>query len=469
MLPSISKVLHSLVVFSLIGVGSVSTAAASSKPNVLFITIDDLRVEIGCYGQTHVKTPVMDRLAARGMRFDRAYVQAAFCNPSRNSFLTGLRPDTTRIFGNRTRLRDRLPDVVTLPQLFREQGYRTIRLGKIFHGGADMDDPKSWDVALYPKVTDVGRRGEGRNLTGGAVKWCRWLAAEGDDEDQPDGQIAREAVRFLRQGHEAPFFLAVGFNKPHDPFVAPKKYFDMYPLEELKLYRDPANRTPDSRFALGSVGWKREFDKFTDQERKEFLRSYYAGTTFVDTQIGKVLKALQESGAAESTIVVLISDHGYHLGERGWWNKNTLFELTARTPMIVYRPGMKAAGQSCSRLVEFVDIFPTLTELCGLPAPAVLEGRSFAPLLDDPRQHWKEAAFTQLVRGPVEGRSVRTERWRYIEWDRGQKGAELYDHETDPREYTNVASDPAHGQLIARLRALLRGMSKGAPNRSSSK
>jgi len=437
-------------------IGSIRpTAAADARPNVLLITIDDLRNEMSCYGSALVKTPHMDRLAERGMRFDRAYVQATFCNPSRTSFLTGLRPDTTGVRDNRTWFRQKLPHVVTLPQLFKENGYYTMRLGKIFHGSQQMEDPKAWHAAVYPQPTERGRTGEGRNLTGGVVKWCRWMAAEGDDEDQPDGQTAREAVRFLKQEHRQPFFLATGFHKPHDPFVAPKKYFELYPLESIRLSRDPTDRSEELPWAVPR-GWKAAFDKFTDRERRQFQRAYYAGTTFVDAQIGKVLDALEGTDLGDNTIIVLVSDHGYHLGQHGWWNKNTLFELTARSPMIVYTPRMKAPGKSCSRLVEFVDIYPTLAELCGLQPPTDLEGRSFAPLLDDPQQPWKEAAYTQLDRGAIEGRTVRTQRWRYTEWDAGRQGAELYDHENDPGEYHNLADDPQQAEVVQKLRNLLR-------------
>lgn len=431
-----------------------ATYGATARPNVLFITIDDLRNDMGCYGHPLVETPRMDRLAERGMRFDRAYCQVTFCNPSRTSLLTGLRPDTTGILDNRTFFRERLPGVVTLPQLFRENGYYTYRLGKIFHDGAKMEDPRAWDVAKYPKPTEVGRRGEGRNLTGGHIAWCTWRAAEGTDEDQPDGQIAQEAIEFLENRRDRPFFLALGFHKPHDPFVAPKRYFDLYPLDRLKLARDPSDRRPDPPLAIASA-WKAHFDRFTDRERREFMRAYYAGTTFVDAQIGKVLDSLDRLGLFDRTIVVLLSDHGYHLGERGWWNKSTLYELSCRAPLIVYAPGMKAAGRSCSRVVEFVDIYPTLTELCDLPAPPDLEGRSIRKLLDDPGLPWEKPAFTQLRRGKQEGRSVRTERWRYTEWDRGRAGRELYDHETDPGEYHNLADDLDHAETVSRMTELL--------------
>ena len=435
-------------------IGRGIACARDSAPNVLLITIDDLRCETGCYGKPWVQTPNIDSLAKRGMRFDRAYVQAAFCNPSRTSFLTGLRPDSTGVLDNRTFFRDKLPDVVTLPQLFKENGYYTMRVGKIFHGTKSMEDPKAWHKAIYPRGTERGRQGEGRNLTDGVINWCWWRAAEGDDEDQPDGQNATEAVRFLKGKHDRPFFLAVGMYKPHDPFVAPKKYFEPYPFDKLKLYRDPSDRSADLAHAVPN-GWKVVFDKFTDQKRLEFLRAYYAGTTFIDAQIGRVLTALEESGQADNTIIVCISDHGYHLGERGWWNKNTLFELTARTPMIVYVPGMKGMGVPCSRLVEFVDIFPTLTELCKITPPPGLQGRSFAPLLEDPQQPWKPAAYTQLVRGRIDGRAVCTDRYRYIEWDGGREGTELYDHASDPGEYHNLAADPTHADTVARHKALL--------------
>ncbi len=430
-------------------------------PNVLFIAVDDLRNDLGSYGHPLVKTPNIDRLAKRGMRFDRAYCQYPVCNPSRTSLLTGLRPDATGVLSNSTNFRAKLPDVVTLPQLFRQQAYYTASLGKIFHRGltmedlrAEMDDKKSWDEARYFQTTGQGQLGEGRNLTGGRLAWCHWLAAEGDDEDQPDGQIAREAIRLLEQQRERRFFLALGFHKPHDPFIAPKRYFDLYPLDELKLPRDPAGRTPDVPHAI-PAGPREEFARFTDRERREFMRAYYAGISFTDAQIGKVLDALDRLKLADNTIIVFFGDHGYHLGERGWWNKNTIFELSARAPLIVVTPKMTAKGKSSSRLVEFLDIYPTLAELCDLPAPANLQGRSFGPLLDDPRRPWKNAAFTQVQRGPVAGYSVRTERWRYSEWDEGKQGAELYDHRRDPGEYKNLAQDPKYTGTVTELRKLL--------------
>jgi len=426
-----------------------------SKPNVLFIVVDDLNNSLGCYGHSVVKSPNIDRLAARGVRFDRSYCQFTVCNPSRTSFLTGLRPDSTGILNNATPFRSKLPDAVTLPQLFRKNGYFTARVGKVFHSAKNMDDPQAWEVTSDPKGTPLGKQGQGRNLTGGRVRWCRWLAAEGNDEDQPDGQIAAEAIGLLEQHRDNPFFLAVGFHKPHDPFIAPKRYFDLYPLESLKPPQDPPDRSAELGQAIGS-GWKADFDRFTDRERREFMRAYYAGISFMDAQLGKIIAALDRLELWHNTTVVFFGDHGYHLGERGWWNKNTVFELSARAPLIMVAPEIKTAGRGCSGIVEFVDIYPTLADLCGLSAPANLEGTSFKPLLDDPELSWKKTAFTRVQRGRIAGRSVRTERWRYTEWDQGKQGAELYDHNTDPGEYYNLAGDPQHTETVAELRKLLR-------------
>jgi uncharacterized sulfatase len=429
---------------------------------------DDLRPAMGCYGDAQAKTPNLDRLAARGVRFDRAYVQYPVCNPSRTSFMTGLRPDTTKVLGNNVQFRTTLPDVVTLPQHFRKSGYFTASLGKVFHRGGtmeelkpEMDDPASWDLSRYYQATPLGNTGEGRNLTGGTLAWCRWLAAEGGDEDQPDGQIARDAVRLLEERSQkqlaGPFFLAVGFHKPHDPFVAPEKYFAMYPLESCTPPTDPPDQSPAPKQALGGGALADAFAKFTDAERREFIRAYRAGASFTDAQIGRVLDALDRLKLADRTVVIFIGDHGYHLGERGWWNKNTLFELSARVTLFIASPGTKSAGKSSPRVVEFVDLYPTLLDLCGLaPPPHALAGRSLRPLLDDPAAASDHPAVSLVRRGKITGRSIRTARWRYTEWDEGRAGAELYDHDADAGEHHNLAADPAHGATVAELKAQLR-------------
>jgi iduronate 2-sulfatase len=437
-------------------VGSLACHAAD-KPNVLFINVDDLRDHGGVFTKDLVKVPNLDRLAARSTKFDRAYVQYTVCNPSRSSYMTGLRCEQTRITGNVTLLRELNPDVVTLPQLFKEAGWHTEAYGKIYHmagkPGSEkrkqaMDLPKSWHHADFFEPTEVGLRMiEGRNMTGGKVHWCKWGMAEGGDEDQPDGQIAAAVIKAILQQGDQPWFIGCGFTKPHDPFITPKKYFDLYPLESLPVWKDADDVTPLSKLA----GAANHFSEFTDLERREFLRSYLAGVSFMDAQLGKVLDALDQRQLWEKTIVVFLGDHGYHHGERGWWNKNTLFERTCHAPLYIAAPGMKG-GQSTRSLVEFIDIFPTLTDLSGLQAPAGLPGISLRPVLSDPSAAVKDAAFTLITRGPGEnGRRVRTERWAYTQWTDGE--AELYDHQTDSEEQHNVA--PLHPEVVADMKGRL--------------
>jgi iduronate 2-sulfatase len=434
-----------------------AAAAPAARTNVVFIVIDDLCCELGCYGVSEVRSPNIDRLAARGVRFDRAYCQWPVCNPSRTSFLTGLRPDATGIHENQTPFRQKLPDVVTLPQLFRQNGYFTAGLGKIIHAGLEpktgkrvfFQDEKSWDDCRNFEATAEGRKGEGRRLTPneGPIKW---LSAQGGDDDQPDGQIAAAAVKVLEENRDKPFFLGVGLHKPHDPFHAPKKYFDLYPLKQVTLHTPPADRTPDLPPAIAR---KSDLYKMGEQEGRELKRAYHACTTFTDAQVGRVLDALDRLQLWDRTVVVLLGDHGYHLGEHEWWNKSTVFEMSARTPLIIWAPGAKGMGKPANGLVEFVDLYPTLADLCGLTPPPgqELAGVSLRPLLDDPTKPGKSAAFTQ--RG--QGRTVRTDRWRYTEWDEGRKGVELYDHSNDPLEYHNLAGDPKRAARLAELKEIL--------------
>jgi uncharacterized sulfatase len=433
-----------------------SASETPKRPNVLFIVVDDLCCDLGCYSVA-VKTPNLDRLAARGVRFDRAYCQYPVCNPSRTSFLTGRRPDETGVLDNLTPFRTKMPDVVTLPQLFRTNGYSTTSLGKIIHAGLDAagntvryQDAKSWDDCRGFEATPLGRKGEGRNVTGGAMKVLNWLAAEGNDEDQPDGRIAAAAVQVMEGSRGRPFFLAVGFHRPHDPFHAPKKYFDLYPPEKIVLHHPPADRTPDLPLAIPR---KSPVYKLAGRDALEFRRAYLACTSFVDAQVGKLLDALDRLKLWDNTIIVLIGDHGYHQGQHDWWLKFTLFERCARTPLIVWASGVRGMGRPAAGLVEFVDLYPTLTELAGLTPPAGLAGTSFRPLLEDPARPGKRAAFTQVERGS--GRTVRTDRWRYTEWEAGKKGAELYDHTNDPQEYHNLAGRPELAAVERELRELL--------------
>jgi len=437
-------------------------AAAETRPNILLIAVDDLRDTLGCYGNSAVKTRHIDRLAERGVRFERAYVQYPVCNASRTSFLTGLRPDQTGVTDNATLMRDKLPDVVTYPQLLKEQGWHSAAFGKIFHlgGGRNeslrakwMDLPKSWHSAEAFRATVAGsRKLAGRNLTDDKLNWCHWGMMDGDDDDQPDGQIANAAIAKIESLGDQPWIIGAGFMKPHDPFVAPAKYFDLYPEGSLNLYRDPADQTPAPPWAVGFGGYGEAFGKFTDVERLEFLRAYYACTSFMDAQVGRVLDALDRLKLWDNTVVIFLGDHGYHLGEREWWNKNTLFDRSCRAPLIIAGPGVKPG--TARGLVEFVDLYPTIAELCGVTAPAGLAGQSLRPILADPSRPGKAAALTIVTRGPQQrGDSIRTDRWRYTEWTDGQR--ELYDHATDPQETRNVLkanSDTAEA-LSQQLRA----------------
>jgi iduronate 2-sulfatase len=444
--------------------------AVSAKPmNVLFIVIDDLRPEVGCYGTEDMITPNIDRLAAKGVQFKRAYCQYPVCNPSRSSFLTGLRPDELEIVSNKVSLRKKWPDITTLPQLFRNNGYYTAGMGKLLHMGIDENgkqthfrDDASFDhqFKAHGNSPKIGRTGEGRKLGDGSIGWAQWLAAEGGDEAQPDGMIAAEAVRVLEENHDKLFFIGVGFHKPHDPFFAPKEYFDLYPLDEVKLAEEPEDRTPLLEYSIPN-SYDR-FSSFDDRDRKEFKRAYHACTTFSDAQVGKVFAAMDRLKLWDNTIVVLMGDHGYHLGEHGWWNKVTVFELGARAPLMMWVPGMESMGLATDSAVEFVDLYPTLVDLCGLKAPHKLSGKSMRPVLENPSSPWKEPAYTQVVRGKIGmGYSVRAGEWRFTQWGKdGAGGYELYNHSKDDGEYYNLADRPEYSRVRKEMEKLLK---KGYP------
>lgn len=440
-------------------------AEPAQRPvSVLFIAVDDMNNDLGCYGHPVVKSPHIDRLAARGVRFDRVYCQFPLCSPSRSSLLTGLRPSQTRVFNLTYHFRTGLPDVVTLPQLFKNNDYYTARVGKIYHygnpgdiGTSGLDDPPSWNHFVNPAgrdkttlETDVLNYTSRRGL-GSAMAFLP--DTEGRDEDHTDGKVATEAIKLLEEHQHEPFFIAAGFYKPHCPWIAPKKYFDLYPLDNIQLPALVPEDVPQP--ALASTNpWP--YFGVTPDEARECKRAYYAAISFVDAQLGRVLDAVDRLQLWDHTVVIFWSDHGYHLGEHGLWMKQSLFEESARVPMIIAAPGQKAIGKVCPRTVEFVDIYPTLADLAGLTPPADLAGLSLRPLLDDPQRTWNRPAFTQVQRGGFPGYAVRTARWRYIEWDDGQQGAQLYDHQTDPRELKNVAGSPQHAQVVAELKALVK-------------
>ena len=448
-----------------------ATPAPARRPNILLIIADDLRDSGGGYGQSQIKTPHLDALASSGgtVRFDRAYAQYPVCNPSRASFLTGLRPDRTGVLSNTVRLRDQRPDVVTWPQWLRQHGWRTASFGKVFHTvGKDtaerdfwMDTARSWDEAAYDTAeARPGRQIAGRNLTQGALKWCEWAALDSADEDMPDGQFASRAIAAMERAGAQPWFIAVGFHRPHDPFVVPARYFDLYPEGALTLWRDPAGQTPAPPLAVPPGAFREAFAQFTDAERLEFLRAYAAGVSFMDAQVGRVLGAVDRLGLWGNTLVIFMGDNGYHLGERDWWNKDTLFERSTRVPLLVRPPAAKAATPRPAAPmrvspvpVELVDLFPTVLDFASLPAPQPLAGRSLRPQLEDPTRAGKGAATTVVRRGNQRGETVRTPEWRYTRWSDGT--VELYDERHDPEETRNLAADPARAAICARLQALL--------------
>ncbi len=456
------------------------TTAWAEPLNVLFIALDDLRPELGCYGAKHIQSPNIDRLASQGMLFERAYCQQAVCNPSRASFLSGCRPDTTTVMGNNTFLRPSLPDVLTLPQHFKNNGWHSLSLGKIFHHSEKEpgDDPLSWSEPSwyhgepYKHWFSKEAEEEMKRLKKlppekrpKLIRPAPFEAADEPDDSYPDGQTALKAIETLQRLKTMgkPFFLGVGFVKPHLPVTCPQKYWDLYPADTIKL-PDNYYRTkgaPEAAFhnwyELRTYGGIPPKGEISDETAKKLIRGYRACISFVDVQIGRVLAELDRLGLREKTIVVLLGDHGYHLGENGIFTKMTNFELGTHAPLIVSVPGQKTAGQRTRALVEFVDVYPTLAELAGLPLPPHLEGKSFKPLLDDPAQTWKQAAFSQYLRpsGAKEmGRSIRTDRWRYTEWitAKGQPaGVELYDEQTDPQENQNVADVPANTERVVEL------------------
>jgi uncharacterized sulfatase len=446
---------------------------AERRPNILFIVADDLNNNLGCYGHEVVRSPGIDRLAKRGVRFDRAYCQYPVCNPSRTSFLSGLRPAKTQIIDNVTPTRTYLADHVFLPQFFRQQGYRTIKVGKIFHTGAAFEDPASWDVdmretkeAKNPPEAQILREA---NLEGKKAKGeGRGIVLNADDADTWDGKVARWSVGHMEKAAKGgqPFFLAVGFRRPHAPYIAPKKYADLYAPAKMPVPEEPAEHL--AKIPALALTYKPSGAQLKGAAIASTRAAYWASISFMDAQVGVLLDALDRLGLADNTIIVFISDHGYHLGEHGGlWHKMTLFEEAARLPMIVAAPG-KSAGRAAPGLVELIDLYPTLTELCGLKAPAGLDGASFVPLLADPERAGKRAVYTELSRGgtaatsklspDLMGRSVRTARWRYTEWDNGKQGLELYDHDGDPREYRNLSQEPAYADVVREHRELLRAL-----------
>jgi iduronate 2-sulfatase len=468
-----------LSILFLLGSFSHSIFAKERPPNVLFLISDDLNNMLGCYRDPLAKTPNIDRLASKGVLFDRAYCSFPLCGPSRNSLLTGLYPNSTGILANAQIFRQTIPSQVSMPQAFRNAGYFAARIGKLYHynvpksiGTNGHDDPGSWEMELNPAGVDRLEE-EDRIFTltpgqfGGTLSW---FASPKPDREHTDGIMADDATWVLERcakRSDRPFFLALGFFRPHTPYVSPKPYFDQYDEQKMPVVQNVKEDQADIP-AAGLGSYKVEQDKLTDELRRKTLQAYLASISFMDAQVGHVIDSLERLGLADNTIIVFTSDHGYHMGEHGLWQKMSLFEESSRVPLLIVDPKSKAKGVKSSTPVSHVDVFPTLAEMCGVKTPANLQGQSLVPMLSDPQAMGRGWALTQVMRGGGPNRasvttnvgadgkrffgySLRTPQWRYTEWDEGRKGRELYDHNTDPKELTNLANKPEHAKTIDEL------------------
>jgi len=489
-------------------------------PNILFIPVDDLRPELGAYGDHFIKTPNMDRLASQGITFNRTYCQQAVCNPSRASLLTGLRPDSIQVWDLRTHFRDNVPDVVTLPQFFKQNGYTTIGLGKTFHN--NDPDTISWSVipenidgfpfdpdAVYANKENLEiqqmkiqkLKDEGKSRIDQVGHWyVKANATENvdvDDDAYYDGAQTTRAIEILQKlkSENKPFFLAVGYYRPHLPFNAPKKYWDLYDRSEIPLAENQFIPEGNPAYLVHGEAELRGYsdchdlplpnDKPWDEDRqREIKHGYYASVSYTDAQIGRLIDELERLGLAENTIVVLWGDHGWKLGEHNGWCKQTNYEIDTRVPMIISGHGVLARGKHSNALTEFVDIYPTLCEMANFPVPEYLQGTSLVPLLKDPDLEWKTAAYSQFllgrygrtktIKGEQMGYAMRTDRYRYVEWydwiEEEKKAdvlifSELFDHQIDPQENINLAADPQYKEIVELLSQQLKmGWRYSIPN-----
>ncbi len=453
-------------------------AGEESRPNVLFISIDDLRPELGCYGADYIKSPNMDKLAEGGTLFTQAYCQQAVCNPSRASLMTGLRPDTIKVWDLPTSFRDTTPDVVTLPEYFKHNGYATQAMGKIYHlGHGNSDDAQSWSIPYQvPKksqylleenlnrlaaLKEAAKKSGSKEKIKGPATEC----ADVPDNAYKDGATTDLAIKALNELKDKPFFLGVGYSKPHLPFCAPKKYWDLYDPSTIVV---PSTERPENSpdIAFSNWGELRNYNGMpkegyvADDQARNLIHGYYASVSFVDAQVGMLLAELDKLGLRENTIVILWGDHGWKLGDYGCWCKHTNLEIDTRVPLIISLPNNEGTGQTTDALVEFVDIYPTLAELCGLKAVERNEGTSMVPLLENPDLPWKKAAFSQYPRGSDKmGYSIRSGKWRYTEWINRKTGKlesrELYDHSKGPIATRNLADFPEYKDEVERLSKIL--------------
>ena len=438
-------------------------AEAVNRPNILFLICDDLNCDLGSYGHPQVRTPNIDRLASRGVLFENAHCQYPLCGPSRASFMTGMYPDQTLVKRNAVYIREHIPNVLTIPQAFRAEDYFAVRIGKVFHynvprhiGTSGHDDPYSWNYTFNPRGRDKEEENKIFSLVPGSFGGTlSWLAAEGEDDEQTDGIAATEALNQFKTlaGKGRPFFMTVGLYRPHTPFVAPKKYFEMYPLEEIQVPQIPSgylSQLPQP--AISSIRRKKDQVDLEDSLARQAIQAYYASISFADAQLGRILDGLKEAGLEKNTIIVFTSDHGYHMGEHGHWQKTTLFENATRVPLVISGPGVLDKGGVAKGLAELVDIYPTMADLAQVKAPAQVSGVSLRPVVEDTKLIVRSSALTQYNNGY----SIRTNRYRYTEWGvEGSLGAELYDHETDPEELINLIDDPNLQDLQMEMRIQL--------------
>ena len=431
-------------------------ARAAGEYNVLFIIADDLRPMLGCYGYPEIYTPNIDAIAERGTLFTRAYCQYPLCSPSRTSVLTGLRPETTQVRNNTADVREKVPEVVTLPQHFKANGYHTQSVGRIAHLPRLQDDANSWSLPSWRPVW----------IPFDIQTTPSWAELDVADDELSDGKTAKGAVQVLASLKDQTFFLALGFYKPHLPLEAPRKYFELYDIADFSLPTSPVSPEDAPASALNNWDAIRAYADLPSGKEPlpellalAFIRAYAAATSYTDAQIGRVLAQLDALGLTDNTVIVFCSDHGHHLGEQGMWGKQTLFESSLRCPLIVSVPGSTRAETDA--LVELVDIFPTLCDVCELSTPPESEGISTQPILEDATLPWKTAAFSSF--GP--GRSIRTAQYRYTEWgSNGRRGKELYDYYKDPHETRNIANLPQNAELIAHLSERLRaGWQRAVP------
>ena len=455
------------LLFACLVVVGLLPAGAAERPNVLFIAVDDLRPELASFGAGHMVTPHIDALMDRGVRFERAYCMVPTCGASRAALMTGIRPTRQRFKSYKTRASDDAPGITTLNTHFKDHGYTTVSLGKVFHDSGDCAEgwsEKPWKPKAETYATEAAR-GAVREVSRGRRRGPSWEdGGDVPDDFYGDGKIANEAIARLRKlaAAEKPFFLAVGFTKPHLPFVAPGRHFSSYPLDSIQL---PDNYFPPKGAPSGAVHGSGELRAYSDipkdrvlpeAKAKELIRGYYAAASYTDANIGRMMAVFDELGLGKNTVIVLWGDHGWNLGEHTMWCKHSCFETSLRSPLFFSAPdgfGV-AAGSASASLVEFIDLYPTLCDLGGIPKPDHLEGVSLLPVLRDPRKQVKGAAISRFGTGDT----IRTERYRYTVFS-AHKGSPaghmLYDHRTDPGENLNIADDPENGALVKELRRKL--------------